>query len=183
MQYLDRLKSYIDETIKEKNIKISKYAKDNLKETIDAREELFKDCLSKVNYYVYHSFYFVFFFSVIGIGITSIYELDLFKISSLHLDLGFLLSLIHLLAFTTLYLYSRAAFTLILYTKIDYEYLEKLARRIDDVLNFRQLTKLDDEKESLVNLVKRSSLRFFFFPIFLIFNKKFKFFFYRYYSI
>lgn len=184
MTYLESLKNYIDKIIKEKKIELSKDKIIGLKETIEARGKLFKTCLSQVNTYIYHSFYAVFFLSVLGMGISSISELNLFNIyPTFEEELVHLLAVIHIIALLLLYWYTRAAFVLVLYTKIDYEYLEKLARKIDEIIGLKKLLTLDDEQKNELANFKINGLRYFLFPLFLVSNKEFKEFFYKYYNL
>jgi len=181
---LESLKTYINQLVEKKEINIPKDKVKGLCDTIDSRGELFKWCLTKVNSYVYHSFYTVFFFSCLGLAITLIYDLDLFNIySTFSQQLDFLLLFIHLISVILFYWYSRAVFVLILYTKIDYEYLEKLAKKIDDIINYSQLYQLDGEKTNFWSGLRIFFLKYFLFPIFFIFNTQFKEFFYKYYSL
>ena len=184
LESLRSLKDYVDDLFKRERIKVSDDKVKRLHDKLDSRGKLFKWCLTKVNSYVYHSFYFVFFLSSFGLGITLIYDLDLFKITSTFPNIhNPLLFLIHIVGFILIYWYSRAIFVLILYTKIDYEYLEKLAQKVEEIVGYKALLDLDDEKNDGWSQFKIFCLKFILFPFFLIFNKEFKQFFYKYYNL
>lgn len=184
LQSLKSLKKYANDSLKEKKIKIPDEDFEKFNDNLDSRGVLFKDCLTKVNQYVYHSFYFVFFLSSLGLGITLFSDLDLFNITSKFPNItNHFLVVIHLISLLLIYWYLRAIFVLILYTKIDYEYLEKLAKKLDEIIGYKTLLKLDEEKKDGGSRFRIFCLKVLLFPFFMIFNKEFKEFFYKYYNL
>lgn len=186
-EFLQRLKDFkksANDSLKEKKIKMPDEDFKQFNDNLDSRGILFKVCLTKVNQYVYHSIYFVFFLASLGLGITLFSDLDLFNIVSKFPNItNHILFIIHLTSIFLFYWYLRAIFVLILYTKIDYEYLEKLAKKFDEIIEYKTLLKLDEEKKDGASRFRVFCLKFVLFPLFMIFNKKFKEFFYKYYNL
>ena len=194
MKNLEDLKHNVKSLLKQKNIPLSHSQKEKLFDNIKNSGTLFKDCLTKVNEYVYHSFYFLFFFSLIGLSLSFIDDLNIFQLSLSSNNLEFLIGVIYLLTIITLYFYqikiswlyfyARCAFVLILYTKIDYEYLERITKKYDDSFNYESILKMEDKKNiNFASHFKIILLSVLLFPIFFVWNKKFKQFFYAYYQL
>ena len=189
IQDLNSVKVHIYDLIGKVGIKLTKKEKENLDDRFENFGRLFKKCLKKVNAYVYHTFYAVFFFSSIGIGLTFFLDLNLFQLTLVDSYTPSLIPIVYWLSTITFYFYIRSAFVLILFTKIDTEYLEKITKKYDDRLNYKNLleigTKKKEEKqkeEDNSSLTKIYLLKLLF-PLFFVWNKEFKAFFYEFYSL
>lgn len=181
---LKSLKEHIANSIKKKGAALKKNEKEEIYETVDARAKLFLKSLEQVNTYVYHSFYGVFFFAILGMGISLVTDMNIFLIHSAFNEYSVLLIWgVYFITGISLYFYARAAFVLILYTKFDYGYLEKLGNRIDEILGLKKLRMLDEENRNELVQIKIYVLRYIFFPFFLLVNNEFKQYFYRYYAL
>ena len=184
MKNLENLKHNVKSLLKQKRIQLSHSQEEKLFDNIKNSGTLFKDSLTKVNEYVYHSFYFLFFFSIIGLSLSFIDDLNIFQLSLSSNNLEFLIGVIYLLTIITLYFYARCAFVLILYTKIDYEYLERITKKYDDSFNYESILEMEDKKNiNFASHFKIILLSVLLFPIFFVWNKKFKQFFYAYYQL
>ena len=186
IQDLDITKTHILGLIKKRGIHLSKEENKNLNDIFETFGRLFKKCLKKVNSYVYHTFYAVFFFSSIGIGISFFVDLNLFQLKIVSTNLSFLILIIYVLSVFTFYFYVRSAFVLILFTKIDIEYLEKITKKYDEGLTYKNLLKrggAGQQKEDTHSLMKVYLLRFFLFPLFFVWDKEFREFFYEFYGL
>ena len=186
-ELLETLRNIINKTIGKKAPNILKEQKSDLLELVDSKEDIFKYCLSKVSVYVYHSFYLIFLLSGLGIILSSINELNILNLNVLY-GLQWFKLIIHLLAVILFYWVLRAIFCLICYTKIDYDYIERLFLHIENKIYYN-VGKIEETPFTLKKLWKMMQVIFritlfkFFFFGFIIFDKKFKKFFYTYYNI
>jgi len=152
---------------------------------------VFKDSLVKITSYIFHTFYLIFLFSLLGVGFSLIVEMNIFGltngsfpwiwINQFLIETAWMIFIIHLLAFSLLYVIARAIYLLIVYNKIDdFEYANILQDRIATRIVPRSRVfekKIDTGKSAKIVLHQI----FFFF--FWIRDKNFREFFFTFYDI
>lgn len=145
----------------------------NLEDYLETEKNQFRFCLFKVNCYVYHSFYIIFFLSGTGLILSMLGSIFKWTNWSIYL-------IIVAISIILWYYVMRAIFVLLCYTKItDIDYLERLSKKLENMYEYN-LNSLNEINYS--SLTKNFVFKCFFF-IFFIFNKSFKTFFDKYYGI
>ena len=187
LSYLNEMKKDINAQINNKSPKNLQDKKQRLIDLVDSKIEIFNYCLPKVAIYVYHSFYLIFFFSSIGLVLSMVYELNIFNLNTTY-NLNWFNFLIHIFSILLLYWVLRAIFCLICYTKMDFGYVERLSEHIENKMyyDFGQIEDTPYTFKKIMGIVViffRITLFRILFLGLIIWDNKFKQFFYNYYNL
>jgi len=152
-------------------------------ESLDLQFRVFNDSLNTVTSLVYHTFYGIFFFSIVGTFFSLLIELDIFNWKRFLPNFVVEYSL-PTMAVILLYFTARGIFLLIAYTKIDnIEYSERIIKKYKQIFGGK-IDKIFDEEDKYVPMGKlKINIITFLFILFFIVNRNFRNFFYKFYKL
>lgn len=186
-RFLADMANEIDKLInKKKDLKNKDEIRKQMTDSLEMHNAIFKSSIENATNYIYHSFYFIFFFSFLGLITTLISEINIFGVYDLlnkYLQMDKTVYINGFILLLMLYFLARSVFLLICYTKIDHiEYVQRLYNNITASIEPKIESLLEPNKNPFKpNGRFKQSLLQLFFNVFMIFKKNFRQFFYQLY--